>query len=344
MKSPQHVARLRRGVDVFGERTIDATLQVRVLGCEFEFVANDRRLLSLVRRAYAGLPEPAISNGSSRFRIVLRLTDSRVEKGVATSNRTPAAAKLHSGAGFLCGMVDADNFLIVAPQQGTALISVSRSMFDHPYHLRYEMIEFAVYLLAARAQGWIPLHAACVGRVGKGVLIIGASGAGKSTVALHCMQQGMEFLAEDSVLISPDALRAFGVANFLHLRVGADYFLPKIPAWIRTSPVIRRRSGVKKFEIDLRATEYRLAARPLQIKSVVFLSPAQIPKRVRASGGLLQPLTATALRKRLGDTQAYATSQSGWSNFVARISRLNSYVLHRAQHPAEQVAAIESLL
>ena len=36
----------------------------------------------------------------------------------------------------------------------------------------------AVFTLAARVQQLVPLHAACVGLKGRGVLIMGASGAG----------------------------------------------------------------------------------------------------------------------------------------------------------------------
>jgi hypothetical protein len=58
-------------------------------------------------------------------------------------------------------------------------------MLRFPYHARYELIEFAVFTLAARAQGLVPLHAACVGEEGRGLLLMGESGAGKSTASLH---------------------------------------------------------------------------------------------------------------------------------------------------------------
>jgi len=65
---------------------------------------------------------------------------------------------------------------------------------------------------------------------------------------------GLDFLAEDSVLVRPDGLLATGVANFLHVRPDSLRFLEDAGnlADIRRSCVIRRRSGVEKFEIDLR--------------------------------------------------------------------------------------------
>jgi len=317
MKSKKHVAALRRGVDVFGERgPVDKSLQVRVLGCEFEFVADDSRLLRLVRHAYAGLPQQANSKRRPQFKITLRLAEADRANSPTTLNPVPRTMRLHSGAGLLCGTVDADHFVIVAPQQGTGLVFVSRATLDHSYHVRYEFIEFAVYVLAARTRGLIPLHSACVGRNDRGVLLIGASGAGKSTLALHCLREGMDFVAEDSVMVNPDDLRADGVATFLHLRVGTNYFLDKTPRWITGAPIIRRRSGVRKFEIDLRTTDFRLAAKPLRITSVVFLSARKVRRRSRSSNRLLEPLTSTELRKQLNSTQAYAASQPGWADFA----------------------------
>ncbi len=87
-----------------------------------------------------------------------------------------------------------------------------------PYHIRYELIEFAVFTLAARVQRLVSLHAACVGTGGKGVLLMGPSGAGKSTVALQCLLNGFDFLSEDSVFVAPRSMKATGIANFLHTR------------------------------------------------------------------------------------------------------------------------------
>src|SRR5205807_7043764 len=109
--------------------------------------------------------------------------------------------------------------------QRSALVVVSQDMLEFPYHVRYEMLEFAVYVLASRMQGLVPLHAACVGRGGQGILLLGPSGSGKSTVSLQCLLEGLDFLAEDSVLVKPDGLLATGVASFLHVRPDSLQFV-----------------------------------------------------------------------------------------------------------------------
>lgn len=142
--------------------------------------------------------------------------------------------------------MDACNYLMLSVPQRRAMLVVSEDMLAHAYHVRYELIEFAVFLLAARGLGLVPLHGACVGRRGRSVLLLGASGAGKSTVALHSLLHGLDFVAEDGVFVAPNSLLTTGVANFLHLRAETLGLVdPPTRAWISASPVIRRRSGVE---------------------------------------------------------------------------------------------------
>src|SRR5581483_5100530 len=126
--------------------------------------------------------------------------------------------EMFSGADFLGAATSSSNGVVLCAAQRAGLILVSRDLLRSSYHVRYELIEFAVFTLATRVLGLAGLHAACVGRGGRGLLLMGASGAGKSTAALHCVLSGLEFLSEDSVFVAPDSLLATGVPNFLHVR------------------------------------------------------------------------------------------------------------------------------
>ena len=214
-------------------------------------------------------------------------------------------------------------------------------MLRFPYHTRYEFIEFAVFTLAARSQGLVSLHAACVGQAGRGILLMGASGSGKSTVTLHCVLRGLDILSEDSVFVAPDTMLATGVANFLHVRSDSLRWLGKTrdAAAIRKSPVIRRRSGVRKFEVDLRRGNYRLAASPLKIAAVVFLSPQSAGNRP-----LLEPLSKSDLIARLTADQSYAANQPKWAAFCRSLSKLDTFELRRGNHPFEAAETLRALL
>lgn len=71
-------------------------------------------------------------------------------------------------------------------------------------------VDYAVYghTLAGLFSRWaseadrILLHAAAVGWEGKGVLIVGRSGSGKSTFSVSCLTAGLDFVSDDYTLVS----------------------------------------------------------------------------------------------------------------------------------------------
>jgi hypothetical protein len=321
--------------DPFGERHRPAWRErLQLLGGRFDFETDSARLLRIVRAAYAGLPAHRLS-GDPRLQVRLMLGSAE-----RAARAEPPPVRPLSGVGTLCGAVDGASFVTVTPRQHAALVVVGGGMLRHAYHVRYELLEFAVYVLATRVQSLVPLHAACLSCAGAGALLIGASGAGKSTVVLHGVVQGLELLAEDSVLIEPSSLKATGVASFVHLRRDSLGFLARAEraALTRNAVCIRRRSGVAKLEIDLRGREYRLAAEPPVIRALVFLS------RRRGGRRLLTTLPAAEARRRLAASQRYASRQPGWRTFQARMAGLPAYELRRGEHPSVAVEALRELL
>jgi hypothetical protein len=326
--------------DPFGERSPAMMRKhLQLLGGRFRFESNSAELFRLVDAAYANLPRHRLSATIPHLRVRLSLM-SGGRAGRRRRSEPPALGML-SGAGFLGGATDSSNFVILSPQERAALVAVSPQMLKFPYHTRYELIEFAVFSLAARSQKLASLHAACVGRNGRGILLMGPSGAGKSTVTLQCLLQGFDFLSEDSVFVTPDTMLATGIANFLHVRSDSLRWLERARdvAAIRKSPVIRRRSGVRKFEVDLRQGDYRLARSPLKIVAVVFLSAQNA-----GTHPLLEPLSGSGLQARLAANQGYAANRPEWSTFSKSVSKLDAFELRRGRHPLEAVEALDSLL
>jgi hypothetical protein len=323
--------------DPFGERS-SPPLRSRkqLLGARILFESNERALLQLVDGAFAGLPRHRLAARLPDLRVKILLSDRRPR----VSRVEPAPLALISAGGLLGGATDSSNFVILSPRERTALVVVSPSMMGYPYHIRYELIEFAVFTLAARVQRLVSLHAACVGIEGRGVLMMGPSGAGKSTVALQCLLDGFEFLSEDSVFVAPRTMRATGIANFLHTRADSLRWVGQSEAAaIRASPVIRRRSGARKYEIDLRREPFKLAKRPLEIISIVFLS-----SKNAGTSPLLNPLSRAALRQKLAITQAYGASQPQWQTFTKNVSGLPTFELLRGRHPMDAADVLRTLL
>jgi hypothetical protein len=324
--------------DPFDERTPTLRENLQLLGARFQFESNSRKLLHLVESAYAGLPRHRLPDAGPRLKVRLQLMSGGPQR--LRRRLEPPRVTMISGGGFLGGATQGSNFVVMFPKERSALVGISPEMLRFPYHTRYELIEFAVFTLAQRVQRLASLHAACVGRDGRGVLMMGPSGAGKSTVSLQCLLHGLNFLSEDAVFVQPDSLLATGIANFLHVPADSLRWIERHKAApIRRSPVIRRRSGVKKFELDLRGGRYRLAASPLQICAVVFLS-----SQSAGTAPLLRPLSKSMLLARLAEEQAYAANQPEWPIFKRRISRVDAFELRRGTHPIEAVDALRALL
>lgn len=328
--------------DPFGERRhFRERLRRQLLGGKFEFETDSQRLLHIVRAAYAHLPAHRFAGRAPRFRVTLAVTRVPRTPPGARASRQPPPVRSLAGDGILCGAIERAGFVALSPRQRSALIVVASDLLRYPYHLRYELLEFAVYVLAGRVQRLVPLHAACLGRGDQGLLLMGPSGSGKSTLVLHALLDGLDFLAEDSVLVKPAALRATGVANFVHVRRDSLRFLSAAQraALLQRATPIRRRSGVEKLEIDLRGSGYRLAAAPLRIRGVVFLS-----RRHAGKHPLLTRLSKATMLARLAAQQRYAAQQPGWSVFRSELARLPAYELRRGSHPRAAIEALGVLL
>jgi hypothetical protein len=310
--------------------------QFSILGQVFRFESNSPRMLDLADEAYRRLPAHRLRPVRTPIALRLHLTDT-VRSNVAPF---PPDMQMHGGRGLLCGAMDARNYALLNPSARTGLVVASGELLKHPYEARYELIEFAVFTLASRSQPLIPLHAACIGQGGRGLLLMGTSGAGKSTLAMLCASRGMDFLTEDATFVAPKSMLATGVANYLHLRKDSLRFVddPRIASVIRRSPMIRRHSGVEKYELDLRTSGLKLAKAPLKIDGVVFVT------RSRRRGSLLAPLRSSQAIRHMAAGQAYAAAQPDWNLFVRRVRQLRAYELGRGRHPLEAVSALGEML
>ncbi|HEY6126130.1 MAG TPA: hypothetical protein VIV63_15870 [Steroidobacteraceae bacterium] len=310
--------------------------RLTLLGAVVEFECDSPALRAVVDAAYAGIPAPRPRARAPRYFVRIRTaTDS------ATFRGEPPQPRLTSGAGLLCASVDASNYTVVDPASRSALIVASPAMLAHPYYLRCEFVEFALFTLAARDQAVVALHAACVGHGNRGVLLLGQSGAGKSTATLQSMLSGLAVLSEDVVFVEPRRMRATGVPNFLHLRRESLRLLSRpLARRIRSAPLIRRRSGVIKHEFDLRQFEGAAALQPLQLVATVVLSR----RRAKRGAPLLEKLLVEPLLRALDQDQPYARTRAHWHALRRGLGKIPAYQLLRGADPAQAGVELRRLL
>jgi hypothetical protein len=326
-------------VDPFGERR-RRTWRRRyfVLGARVDFECDTAALAAVVDAAYAGLPVTRARRGMPMYRVCLRF----MADGTANFRRTPPRPRFSSGGGLISATFDQANYAVVAPALRSALVVASPAMLARPFDLRCELLEFAVFTLASRNQPVLPLHAACVAIRDRAVLLLGESGAGKSMATLQCMLAGLGVLAEDVVFVDPRKLTVTGVPNYIHLKLETPRLLaPALARRIRRAPVIvRRGSGVRKYEVDLRDAARATLRLPAKLVAVVVLSH----RKAGRGGNLMHELTARELLRALDRDQPYARSRPLWRELLASLRRVPVFRLERGAAAADTATALAVLL
>lgn len=324
--------------DPFGEdRPLPFERRFRLLGADFRFRSADAGLLRQVVRAYAGLPRHRLAPRAPT--IELRLLHATDDPAVRWSE--PPEPRLRAGPGFLCGIVDAGNWIVLSPEARAGAVSLSPRMLRLPYHARHDLLDLAVYTLAARVLRLAGLHAACVARGRRAVLLMGASGAGKTTLSLHAQFNGLQFLCEDSAFVCPRTGCVSGLGSYVHVRADGAAFLSRaqVAALRQHGSLIRRRSGVRKLEVDMRALGAPLVPSAPRLAALVYLAGGK-----RRTAARLRPLGFAEGLARLQRLQPYAAAQPEWSEFARLARRLPHWELQLGAHPGDAIGKLRSLL
>jgi hypothetical protein len=114
--------------------------------------------------------------------------------------------------------------------------------------LQSRYLEAAVcYVLECR--GFIGVHAAAVARGGRGLLLRGRSGQGKTTLAYAAVRRGFQAVAEDVVWIDSANARWWGTPWIFHLLPDARRLFPELAG----RPLERQLNDEMKVAVDLEA-------------------------------------------------------------------------------------------
>jgi hypothetical protein len=155
--------------------------------------------------------------------IFLRLDEKR--------RNAPASATLRFHVDGFSGF-DADDFSyltdgssLFSTQSGSAIghASLAESFFDQPVRRQASFWAFSL-LKTARPLGLYSLHAAAlVMPDGRGLLLFGPGGSGKSTLTLGLIRMGWQYLSDDALLlrIISDRLQALALRRDFYLEADA---------------------------------------------------------------------------------------------------------------------------
>jgi len=188
--------------------------------------------------------------------------------------------------------------------------------------------------------GWQIVHAAAVGNATGGVLLIGNTGAGKSTTALSCLaQEGLHFLSDDKCLVrlapAPEAFALFNSA-----KIKGD-MLPRLPHF---RPLLAGWDDSYKAEKGLVFLHPTYAGHMMTSFPVRALLLPQVTHRTQAA---IRPVAPGDVFRQLGPSTVIWLPGAEAENyrFTAEMTRrLPCQRIELASDPQVNVDAIRRLL
>jgi hypothetical protein len=229
------------------------------LGFALEIATNSSEVLAAAEESWGGFHQKFSE-------LPLRLEIGVMADG---SRDCPPPPGCRSRGNLLTIVADAGNFCVCDLSRGFAFAWLTQSAAADRAYLRYYFLEAAVSTLL-EALYLTPLHAACVQNGGRGVLLCGESGAGKSSLAFACARNGWTFLSDDSSAIVRKRRGRVVVGNpcQMRFRESAVELFPEL----KEQRVTPRATGKMAIELATAILPEIATQAECQVDYIVFLN------------------------------------------------------------------------
>jgi hypothetical protein len=118
---------------------------------------------------------------------------------------------------LLISVADTDNYSIVHLDRNRTQITISRATEKHSSYLGYFFLGSSP-LCHIETKYATPVHAGCVALNGRGVLLCGDSGAGKSSLSYACARAGWTYVSDDASSLLNDGKDRLIIGNCHQVR------------------------------------------------------------------------------------------------------------------------------
>ena len=232
------------------------------------------------------------------------------------------------------------NFAVADLNTGVCIGFVTEAMVEDASFFKSTFLDCLFYVLAVH-HNYTPVHCSGVVSRGRGVLICGVSGTGKTTLAYACARSGLQVLSDDVVhlQIDPvnDLLRLWGKPWFLRLVPEAVELFPELAG---LQPQLRS-DHEWYLEIDVENQFPGRAVVSCEPQALVFLERHQ-----DAENQQLQPLDVdSALERLLKDIFVSETAViERHRQTLKRLLQIKAYTLSYSGDPLKAVEVIRSIL
>jgi energy-coupling factor transporter ATP-binding protein EcfA2 len=228
------------------------------LGYSVSFLTNDPVILVAAEESFG---HARFSRRNSGIQILVAVTS---RGGDACP---PEPARRQFGQMFSL-VADPGNQAILDFNTGANFTWLTRVTAENRLYVRTHFLEKVVYLLLG-ATVVTDLHAACVARNGKGILLCGDSGAGKSTLAYACARAGWTYTSDDTSYLINDVEipRVIGHCHRARFRPSSQSLFPELA----NRTISPRLEGKPSIEVPVCELPIQHVSPEAVIDAIVFL-------------------------------------------------------------------------
>jgi hypothetical protein len=215
---------------------------------------------------------------------------------------------------------DADNLAILDLNTCANFVWLNRSALKSRLYFRSNFLEKVVYLLLG-ASVVTDIHAACVSKHERGILLCGDSGAGKSTLSYACAKEGWTYTSDDtSYLINACASpRVIGHSHRVRFRPTAKAMFPELTSF----EVTPRMEGKPSIEIPIARLPPMLTANEANVHAIVYLC-----RHPSATGSLVRLPEGTATERTRNELYSAGEVRTKHEQILEMLSATPTYDLH----------------
>jgi hypothetical protein len=248
------------------------------LGFAFEIVTNRQAVLDAASESWRHC-RPRDAGPALQLRI-------GVTPGV--SGTCPPAPVARGQQHLISLVADAQNHAICDLNAGFAFAWLTEDALQNRSYARYHFLE-AVALILISTTYATPIHAACVSRYGRGMLLCGPSGTGKSTLAYACARRGWVFTSDDASYVRHHAsdLRVVGNSHQVRFRPSAKDLFPEL----RGRSITPRAEGKPSIEVPTAELPGIVTADEALVHHIILLN------RLPSANAELRPLPREAAQQ-----------------------------------------------
>lgn len=189
------------------------------LGFAVEIMTNDPDVLVVANESFG---HRRLCRGSTALQIRIGISE-------GDSAKCPPEPTRREYNHLYSLVADGENQALLDLRTCTNFVWLKRAALNDRLYFRYNFLEKVVYLLLG-ASVVTDIHAACISKNAKGILLCGNSGAGKTTLAYACARAGWTYTSDDTCYLINDSEipRVVGHSHRVRFRPEAKTIFPEL--------------------------------------------------------------------------------------------------------------------